>query len=214
MCLKTIISLIGISLSAIASANNSTVTINDFSSGYPSSYYVNSSLKNSETHVIGVYETRSDHSFNFHPEGTALVHISGAASTPVNLVLSSYEPTKWVLDGAGLSFINSILINGYNVSRVIGIDSSKVIDKTGVGRYISACAYAWPGDNQGCNTQGLVVGVESYFGTKISTFSGDYRATDFSVALSPVPEPESYVLLLVGFGLMGFIARCRKNFAT
>lgn len=32
-----------------------------------------------------------------------------------------------------------------------------------------------------------------------------------SVIYAPVPEPEAYALLLVGFGMIGFIARRRKN---
>jgi hypothetical protein len=34
------------------------------------------------------------------------------------------------------------------------------------------------------------------------------------VAISPVPEPESLAMMLAGLGLVGFIARRRKNTAT
>lgn len=33
-------------------------------------------------------------------------------------------------------------------------------------------------------------------------------------AVSPVPEPETYAMLLVGLALIGFTAHCRKNFAA
>jgi hypothetical protein len=200
---KIALAAIVLSVSTTASANNSAVTINDLSSGYPTYYYSNPALQNIETHVIGIYESSSDHS----SEGTVFVHISGSASTPVNLVLSSYESTKWVLDGDGLSFLDSIIVNGYKVSRVIGGESSIVIHKTGSGSYLSACGYALPENGGGCGTQSLINGVESYYGTKISTFTGDYRATDFSLVLSPVPEPSSIVLLSCGLIALGFYRR-------
>lgn len=196
------------SVSTTVNANSSAVVINDLSSGYQTYAYNNPAIQNVETHIIGVYETRSDSSFGYHPEGTAFVHVSGSASTPVNLVLSSYEPTKWVLDGEGLSFISSVLINGYNLSRVVGVDSSIIINRTGSTGYISACGYVWPSDNQGCDTLALVNGVESIYDTKVSTFTGDYRATNFSLTLSPVPEVSSIYML--SLGLLSFVFYRRR----
>ena len=40
------------------------------------------------------------------------------------------------------------------------------------------------------------------------------RGGDYSIALTgvlPVPEPETYAMFMAGLGLMGFIARRRKN---
>lgn len=194
---KIVLIIIFLGISSAASANNSVVTINNVPSSY-SGYYINPEIQTAETHVIGVYETRGDHSFNYHPEGTAFVHVSGSASTPVNLVLSSYEPTKWVLDGEGLSFLSSVLVNGYHASRVVGVDSSLIINKTGLGNYISACSYGWPSTTGGCDTKALVNGVESLYETKITTFTSAYRASDFSLLLSPVPEATQLSMLSLG----------------
>jgi len=44
---------------------------------------------------------------------------------------------------------------------------------------------------------------------------GSAQAVDFSIdfvtATTPVPEPETYAMLLAGLGMMGFVARRRKN---
>jgi hypothetical protein len=34
---------------------------------------------------------------------------------------------------------------------------------------------------------------------------------NISLSVTPVPEPETYALLLAGLGLMGFVARRRNN---
>lgn len=44
--------------------------------------------------------------------------------------------------------------------------------------------------------------------------SGTTVGADYSLNLAPVPEPETYAMLLAGLGLMGFIARRRKSTNT
>jgi len=43
-------------------------------------------------------------------------------------------------------------------------------------------------------------------GSAVGTYSGN-----FSLTLTPVPEPETYGMLLVGLGLLGFTARRKSN---
>jgi hypothetical protein len=207
---KCIILMSVLCAATAANANNSVVTVNDpaTSSGYQASYYVNPDVTSPETHIIGVYETRSDHSGGYHPTGTAYVHVTGSSEAPVNLVLSSYEPTAWILDGEGLSFIQSVTVNSYYASTAAGIDSSKV-QITKLGNY----GYAWPSSSGGSNTPALVSTVEALYGAPIATFSGAYRATDFSVVLSPVPEPGTASLLLLGLGGGIFVAYNKKTSA-
>ena len=45
------------------------------------------------------------------------------------------------------------------------------------------------------------------FGKPASSFSGNVSLT----ALSPVPEPETYAMMLAGLGMVGFAARRRKQ---
>jgi hypothetical protein len=56
---------------------------------------------------------------------------------------------------------------------------------------------------------GLTTGATYWFRLSGTTSGGDYTIT-----LAPVPEPETYAMLLAGLGLMGVIARRRKAGST
>jgi hypothetical protein len=45
----------------------------------------------------------------------------------------------------------------------------------------------------------------------VNYYNGNYNASNWHVAAVPVPEPETYAMLLAGLGLMGFVARRRKQ---
>jgi hypothetical protein len=133
--------------------------------------------------VFGIYESRSDHSYGNHPTGTATVHVR--RTVPHVLVLSSYEPTQWTLDVAPGARIERIILNGYHAQTLSGVPAGvPVVDRSGPG-YLSACAYKWPGDDQGCNTQGLVSGVEGLTSRELTAFAGCYRGTEFTLADGP-----------------------------
>ncbi|RYY82613.1 MAG: PEP-CTERM sorting domain-containing protein [Chitinophagaceae bacterium] len=178
--------LIIAAFTSMAYAAPTVVTINDpaISEGYYPSYYTNPTTASSTTHIIAVYETRSDHSGMNHPVGTAHVHIGDGISSSFNLVLSSYEPTQWIIDGEGASYVRSVLISSYSGSSVSGIDPVKVQET-----YMGSSPYVW------ANAASFASKVEALIGSPVSTFSGVYRATDFSVS-SPVPEPSTLILML------------------
>jgi hypothetical protein len=172
---------------AASMSSGAVVTIND-PAGSPS-YYTNPAASGPELHIISVYETRSDHGGGYHPQGTANVHVSYGGSSPITLVLSSYEPTLWNFEVDSGVVIDQVILNGYHDQQAQGIDSNLIVNKFGVGNYFAACAYTWPSDNQGCNTPGLVAGSEAFTGLQLTSFSATYRATSFTVVTSPVPLP-------------------------
>jgi hypothetical protein len=156
------------------------------------SYYDNPSppVQSSELLVISVYDTNTDHSGGTRWEGIANVNIMNGGPVPATLVLSSYEPALWQLTVEPGVQIVRIILNGYNKQRVTVADSSgnaitniPVIDRSGDGNYFSACAYVWPSSTGGCDTPGLISGVEAYTGLKLTAFAGAYQAADFSVVV-------------------------------
>lgn len=202
--------LASFALSAAAQATSVTVTDRgDYS--YPITTYRASTQPAIETHVIGVYETDSSHSGGYHPTGLGRIEIKGGLTQPINLVLSAYEPTNWVLYGEGVGSIASVLINGYHDSFVTGIDASKVIDRTGPGQYITACAYAWPDNSGGCNTAGLLNGVSTFYGSPVTSFTGIYHGKGFVVSASPVPEASSLAYLMLGLPAAAWLKRQRRK---
>lgn len=132
-----------------------------------------------EVHILGVYETRSDHSAGSHPRGSSTVHVSRPGRHVI--VLSSYEPTDFVLTADAGAVVERVILNGYQHHTVKAPAGTKIVDRSGESAYLSACAYAWPSDDQGCNTQALVDGVEKLTGAAITTFTGVYRASKFVV---------------------------------
>ncbi|MEO8037774.1 MAG: PEP-CTERM sorting domain-containing protein [Betaproteobacteria bacterium] len=65
----------------------------------------------------------------------------------------------------------------------------------------------------------LSVDLEARFGSSMyvgftgatGSLSSDQRITDFSLAPAPVPEPETYALMLAGLGLVGWQLRRRRH---
>lgn len=209
MNIKKLIILLSIALPTVAHA--ATITINDpaTSSGYVVSTYNKPSPTSPELLLIGVYETRSDHSFNYHPQGTATVNVVNQGAGPLTLVLSSYEPTLWNLNiGTGAN-VSEIILNGYHNQQISGASGITVTNKSGLGNYFSACSYAWPSSTGGCDTPGLISGVEAYTGLSLTSFAGVYRATNFTVTTSPVPLPPA--LLLFTSGVVGLLGLRRRK---
>lgn len=129
-----------------------------------------------EVHVVGVYEARSPHdrSRSF----PATVHVA-RVGVPIVLVLSSYEAVEWRVSIDPGVIIERVILNGFYSSSVAGI-SVPVDDRSGRGRFLSACAFRWPDGTGGCSTADLISGLMG-LGLDVSSFRGCYRGTSFRV---------------------------------
>jgi hypothetical protein len=134
--------------------------------------YVAASVTTPELHVVGVYEADS---------GDAITVEVGRAGVPMTLVLSSYETVAWTLDLQPGVILDEVILNGYEAQSVQGQGGATVTNRSGGGQYLTACAYHWPGNGGGCDTQELVSDVESLTGLVLGTFIGCYSGITFTL---------------------------------
>lgn len=195
-----------------AKANAAQITILDPT--YSTSYYESTSKnQDASLFMIGVYETRSDHGFGYHPTGTATVNIANQNERDTTLVLSAYEPTTWNLLGEGVDDLTNIFLFGYHEQSVTGVnDFASVTEYSyeGNGNY-KGFTYTYPGDGRVVNL------VNSLTGLNVDSFAGSYRATQFSIGESnidnsratSVPEP-STMLATIALGISSLLVRKYK----
>lgn len=128
---------------------------------------------NAQVDVIGVYESKSG------AQGAAktrsspgVVHVTlTPSSIPLVLVLSSYEPVRWVLDNPGRRKVSAVLLSGYHESSVFGAEDAQVLR---IGS-----SHAYKVDSPDYMT--LKKNVARYVGNPVRTFQGAYSAQSFTV---------------------------------
>lgn len=129
---------------------------------------------NSTLHVIGVYEGSYPagvrHGYNYHPDGRINVVIR-AQSSPITLVLASYEPVEWRLSLEQSVQVKEIVVSGYHPSKVVGASEKVKITRQALG-------YAY--DKRDSNT--FFQRIKAYTGhSKVESFQGAYSGQEFSV---------------------------------
>jgi hypothetical protein len=142
--------------------------------GYPPSAYAGVCAAR-EMHIVGVYEPS--------PGSTTIPVSVTRTGAQLTIVVSSYEAVSWAFTlGPGVN-VERVVLNGYDRHTVSGLPPTvPVLDRSGVGSYFAACAYEWPVGTGGCETERLVMGVESLFGIPTTSFTGCYQASTFSIA--------------------------------
>ena len=132
-----------------------------------------------ELNIIGVYEADGGHG---GPAGTIEVTID--RETTMTLVLASYENVDWTVTAAAGTTIDEILVSGYHeqsVSAPSGVPVSiRSYDQTS-SNYGYWCGYSYPYAGGGCDTDQLIAGVESESGLDLSSFTGCYHGTAFTL---------------------------------
>lgn len=75
--------------------------------------------KSGRVHVVGIYESNSDHGYGRHPGGKVNI-IATPKAQQVVLVLCSYEPVTWNVSIAPGAAVSKIVLGGYHAQKIIG----------------------------------------------------------------------------------------------
>jgi hypothetical protein len=130
-----------------------------------------------ELHIFGTYEGSGGHG---EPAETTTVTIE--RETEMVLVLSSYEPVHWEVSVADGATLTEVILNGYNSHTADVPDGVMVTDRSGTSHsYFTACGYQWPTGSGGCDTAALVNGAELYSGLELTSFTGCYHGTAYTL---------------------------------
>jgi hypothetical protein len=126
---------------------------------------------NARISVIGVYEGTANATGSTISRRVGSVRINvQPGSTPLVLVLASYEPVHWLINANGRK-ISKVLTSGYNDSTVIGAEGATMI-KIG-----SKYAYKIDSREYLMLTQDLA----RYIANPVQLFQGAYTGREFSV---------------------------------
>ena len=139
-----------------------------------------------ELRILGIYESRSDHSFGSHPTGEATVNVSRQG--PTILVLSSYEPTHWTVNVVSGALVERVILNGYYDQTATVPAGVPIENHSPYQRWLGSYGYAWPDNTGGGSTANLIFRAEELTGQCLASFHGCYRATRFGLPPGP-PAP-------------------------
>jgi hypothetical protein len=129
--------------------------------------------------VAGVYETRGDHGFDYHPMGAGTVTWSQPGDNV--LVLGAYEPTTWTVTVEAGASLSRIIAIGYHEQIVDAPEGVEIeVHTIDGGMCEFACGYALPGDGGGCDGEVLIGVAEHLSGRTMTAFDGCYQATEFA----------------------------------
>lgn len=88
---------------------------------------------------------------------------------------------------------------------ILSLDSRKLVETDRSGAVLSSF------DLSGVTTQAIEGVTVDQFGNIYLVAEDTGTPNSMLFVLSPVPEPETYTMLLAGLGLMGFMGRRRKT---
>lgn len=84
---------------------------------------------NDFVYVVGAYEgsypSGDRHSFGYHPQGEVTLNMTKQAGQSLDtmLVLTSYEPVLWKLEGDAAEYVTRVFLSGYYDQEITGIDN-------------------------------------------------------------------------------------------
>jgi hypothetical protein len=125
---------------------------------------------NARVSIVGVYEAETGSHGHGKPRTPGPITVTVASgSTPVVLVLASYEPVNWVIQGSRKPV--AVLVSGYHPSTVSGQGAAQVVR---IGS-----SYAYKVDSG--ELRELQRTVARYVGPLPQQFQGGYKGSQFQV---------------------------------
>lgn len=130
---------------------------------------------------------------------------SFASVLSVNGLLAGYQPSHHGYLGAGSTAISWLWNSGSNVASAANTFGTFLMDSGSVyGGYSNWISFTYDYSDPVNLTLS-----SNYYGNKVNY--NDNLVSGFIGSISPVPEPETYAMLLAGLGLMVGISRRRSQ---
>ena len=139
--------------------------------------YATNVAQGPEVHVVSIYEVTNGRT------GVANVNVryeGDSPMAPITLVLSSYESVEWQFNIDPAANVEAIALSGYERQTATGHGEIPVTKLGRINR-----GQQWPLGTGGGRTQMSLLDIESHFGTRVSSFTGAYQATDILIDGSP-----------------------------
>lgn len=129
-------------------------------------------LRDAQVEGIGVYEGRGAKHGGGAMRQSGVVEVRvRRSSRSIALVLSSYEPVRWMITTEPGAKLSAVLVSGYHESTVAGAGAARV--------YQIGQGHAYSQQSNGYAE--LQRAVERWAGKQISIFQGRYEGASFSV---------------------------------
>jgi hypothetical protein len=129
-------------------------------------------LNDAQVEGVGVYEAGGPRSGTSYKRQAGVVEVRvRRSSRPIALVLSSYEPVRWMIITEPGSRLAAVMVSGYHDSSVVGAGSARV--------YQIGQGYAYGQLSPGYGE--LQRTVTRWTGKPIGVFQGRYHGSSFSV---------------------------------
>ena len=130
--------------------------------------------------VIGVYEGDAAHN--------RTIEVNINRTSPMTLVLSSYEEVHWLVRAVPDAKIDQIILSGFaqqqlavGFSRPFALVSRSILGGGGLAEPWLGCGYKYPTDQDGCDTNKLMSEAQKISGYPATLFTGCYTASSFTI---------------------------------